>query len=201
MWHCRPRTSRCSWRPRSSGTAGERWAGTVHGGVPPSPSPGHTGRPPPRPAPPHVSLDDAPGVGEAHVAWGAVQVQAFLQVPLGVPVDLQDGRATLWPAPPTSARPTPTLAPGALCPPPCSHPSQKAPPSSGTPKSPWASRGANDGIRVRRISTSLWQLTCRWRQTGTEHPGQRLHTPTGTHGSAWPANKAQILVTKTVRSP
>ena len=126
---------------------------------------------------------------------------SFLQVPLGVPVDLQDGRATLWPAPPTSARPTPTLAPGALCPPPCSHPSQKAPPSSGTPKSPWASRGANDGIRVRRISTSLWQLTCRWRQTGTEHPGQRLHTPTGTHGSAWPANKAQILVTKTVRSP
>ena len=174
------------------------WDCARRGPALPLPRPHQAG---PCPAPPHVGLDDAPGVGEAHVAWGAVQVQALLQVPLGVPVDLQDGRATLRPAPPTSARPAPTLAPGALCPPPCSHPSQKAPPSSGTPKSPWASRGANHGIRVRRISTSLWQLTCRWRQTGTEHPGQRLHTPTGTHGSAWLANKAQILVTKTVRSP
>ena len=52
MWHCRPRTSRCSWRPRSSGTAGERWAGTVRGGVPPSPSPGHTR---PAPVPPRLT--------------------------------------------------------------------------------------------------------------------------------------------------
>ncbi|EAX02412.1 hCG1994788, partial [Homo sapiens] len=35
-----------------------------------------------------VGLDDAPGVGEAHVALRAVQVQAFLQVLLGIPVNL-----------------------------------------------------------------------------------------------------------------
>lgn len=40
---------------------------------------------------PHISLDDAPGVGEAHIALCAIQMQALLQVLLGITVNLLTG--------------------------------------------------------------------------------------------------------------
>jgi len=42
------------------------------------------------PSPPYIGLYDHPGVGEAHVALGAEQLEAFLQILLGVVVDLKE---------------------------------------------------------------------------------------------------------------
>lgn len=113
MWRCRPRTSQCSWRPHSSGTAGK--ARRTEIALPPPPPP-----PPPVPTPTgtHICLDDAPGIGEAHIARGAIQMQALPQVSLGILVDLQVNglsRATLKPTLIPSSGPhatLPTVLPG-----------------------------------------------------------------------------------------